>query len=144
MKTCSSCNENKPTSEFQVRKASRDGLTAACKDCLKNRDAKRYSREKHRRAERHKEYMKTSAGKDAHKKASEAWRDRNRVRRAAHTILGNAVRSGRVTPLPCFCCGEKAEAHHPDYSTPLAVVWLCPAHHKETHALGNSLKESLL
>lgn len=34
----------------------------------------------------------------------------------------------------CKDC-SKPEAHHPDYANPLDVVWLCPAHHKQAHAL---------
>lgn len=135
MKTCSTCKDEKPLSEFQVRKASKDGLTSSCKTCLKARDAARYINEKDYRLARHKEYMKTDTGKMAHKKAMEAWKSRNKIRRAAHVILGHAVRDGRVTPLPCFCCGAKAVAHHPDYSAPLDVVWLCPSHHKQAHAM---------
>jgi hypothetical protein len=37
--------------------------------------------------------------------------------------------------LPCLLCGEKAEAHHTDYDMLLDVIWLCPAHHKQAHAM---------
>lgn len=43
--------------------------------------------------------------------------------------------SGKVQRQPCFICGERAEAHHPDYSQPLSVTWLCPQHHKDAHAI---------
>jgi hypothetical protein len=56
-------------------------------------------------------------------------------KRAAQYAVSNAVRSGKLIPLPCFICGIKAEAHHPDYDQPLSVVWLCPSHHKQAHAL---------
>lgn len=56
-------------------------------------------------------------------------------RRAAQMAVSNATRSGKLSPLPCFICGDEAEAHHPDYSKPLEVVWLCPPHHKQAHAL---------
>jgi len=137
MKTCSACNERKPISDFQVRKASKDGLTSSCKDCLKIRDAARYINEKDYRLARHRLYMKTDNGRMAHKKATDAWKDRNAVRRAANVILGHAVRDGRVIKFPCFICGSKAHAHHPDYDRPLDVIWLCPKHHKEAHAIAN-------
>ena len=34
MKTCSRCGVDKDESQFAVRRASRDGLSAACRDCL--------------------------------------------------------------------------------------------------------------
>jgi hypothetical protein len=46
-----------------------------------------------------------------------------------------AIKTGRISPLPCFVCGKKAEAHHPDYTSPLDVVWLCAAHHKAAHLM---------
>ena len=34
----------------------------------------------------------------------------------------------------CEVCGEtKTHGHHPDYSKPLSVIWLCPLHHKQLH-----------
>ncbi len=85
-----------------------------------------------------KRYAKTNAGKEAHKRSMTKYRHTNPERRSAHVKLGNAVRDGRVLKWP-VCelpeCNLKPEAHHPDYSQPLSVVWLCPAHHKQAHAL---------
>lgn len=54
--------------------------------------------------------------------------------RAAHKAVSNAIRDGKLTPLPCQVCGiQEVEAHHPDYSRPLDVVWLCRHHHSQIH-----------
>lgn len=53
---------------------------------------------------------------------------------AAHAALAKAVRRGEVIKLPCFICGnEVTEAHHPAYSLPLVVTWLCKRHHTQLH-----------
>ncbi len=40
---------------------------------------------------------------------------------------------------PCAICGDlEAERHHPDYSKPTKIVWLCKRHHEELHAKGES------
>lgn len=57
----------------------------------------------------------------------------NKTARKARQEVANAIRGGRLEPQPCFCCGKRAQAHHPDYSAPLAVVWLCTTHHAEVH-----------
>lgn len=66
--------------------------------------------------------------------------ERQRIRRAknpekylAHTMVGNAIRDGRLIRQPCqvLGCDKKAEAHHDDYSKPLDVQWLCFRHHRE-------------
>lgn len=134
MKTCTTCGTEKPKSEFQVRLASKDGFTAACKLCLKARDTKRYEKERELRLARQKMYLSTPDGKAAHKRAVQGWQEKNKLRRAAHVILGNALRNQTVKPQPCWVCGKKAEAHHPDYSRPLDVVWLCKQHHREVHS----------
>ena len=66
------------------------------------------------------------------------------ARKRARMIAGNAVRDGKLAPWPacahpegCEC--TNVEAHHPDYSRPLDVVWLCPAHHKQAHALARQV-----
>ncbi len=59
-------------------------------------------------------------------------------RHLARMKFGNAVRDGRVIPWPVCAipeCDGKPQAHHPDYSRPLDVVWLCSPHHREVHEM---------
>lgn len=58
----------------------------------------------------------------------------NYQRIVARLKLNAAIRSGKIKRQPCEVCGaEPAEGHHPDYSRPLDVVFLCPQHHRELH-----------
>ena len=77
----------------------------------------------------------TEAYAESHNKANQRYLEAYPERNKARIAVNNAVRDGRLMRQPCFICGEKAEAHHPDYSRPLDVVWLCDSHHKQTHAL---------
>lgn len=53
--------------------------------------------------------------------------------RARHA-LNHAVEAGRIVPQPCGKCrAAKAQAHHPDYSKPLEVEWLCAKCHSVEH-----------
>jgi CRISPR/Cas system-associated protein Cas10 (large subunit of type III CRISPR-Cas system) len=135
MKECTVCGKEKDAGEFQVRRASHDGLTAACRVCLKERDRARYQKERDYRSIKHKEYMATATGKEIHAKAARKWVEQNRVKRAAHVITGHAIRSGKLVPGLCEVCGAvRVDAHHEDYDKPLDVIWLCQAHHKQLHA----------
>lgn len=55
---------------------------------------------------------------------------------AARRMVHEAVRTGSLEKQPCEECGstENVEAHHPDYSNPLDVVWLCREHHRQLHS----------
>jgi hypothetical protein len=56
-------------------------------------------------------------------------------KRAAHSAVAKAVRSGELVALGCEICGVwNTHAHHDDYSKPLTVRWLCPKHHADVHA----------
>ena len=45
-----------------------------------------------------------------------------------------AVKRNKVVKKPCEVCGDlKTDGHHPDYSKPLDVIWLCRKHHVEVH-----------
>lgn len=133
-KQCSVCEQKKEVSEFQTRIASRDGLTAACTECLKIRDAERYEKEKPRRLAAQKIYFNTPGGKDAKKRAVANWLAKNRVKRAAHQILNNALRDGKIVKGRCEVCGSRdVHGHHDDYTKPLKVRWLCPKHHSQHH-----------
>lgn len=83
-------------------------------------------------------YSTSEHGKRAHRSLILRNRAEHPERHAARVALGNAVRDRRVVPWPSCAvpeCNCKPHAHHPDYSRPLDVVWLCPAHHRQAHAL---------
>lgn len=133
MKLCKKCNNEKCESDFHKRKASKDGLAHICKECQREYDRARLHDPKRMKARR--DYQKTEAGKKAHNRATKAWADRNAVKRAAHVLVGNAIRDGRLTPEPCEVCFKTHDthAHHDDYAKPLEVRWLCSKHHSEWH-----------
>lgn len=78
-------------------------------------------------------YQQTDAFRISHAAGAKRWKVANAIRRKAHDVVNNAIRDGRLNPLPCLECGAKAQAHHPDYSAPLAVSWLCSTHHAQLH-----------
>lgn len=127
-----------------------NGINNKCKECHKsavreNRlqkvdyyrkyDAKRYRSDPRVRA-RIERYLKTDAGKKKSAAAKKRWQEKEPVKRAAHVILGNAVRDGKIKkPTVCSICGShgKIHGHHEDYTKPLDVIWCCPKCHVEIH-----------
>lgn len=151
MKTCFKCNQEKPLTEFYKHKKMADGHLNKCKDCAKkdvhnHRHGKgrnyvlEYDRIRSKRPERIKakqEYAKTDSGKAVMKKARKNYKTKYPERSAAQIAFNNAVRDGKIKPwVVCSLpeCDKKPEAHHPDYSRPFDVVWLCRTHHKQVHA----------
>jgi hypothetical protein len=56
---------------------------------------------------------------------------RKAITRAYTKVL---IKRGHLARGPCAACGiEPAQAHHPDYSNPRLVVWLCEPHHRQHH-----------
>lgn len=58
------------------------------------------------------------------------------LKQAVRSVLAEAVARGTVIrPDNCQTCGKagKIEGHHPDYSKPLDVMWLCPKCHRAEH-----------
>lgn len=52
----------------------------------------------------------------------------------ARWAVNRAIKTGMLTKQPCEKCGEvKVQAHHPDYSQPLKINWLCIACHTIEH-----------
>lgn len=134
LKTCFKCKTEKPLTEFYRHAQMGDGHLNKCKECTK-RDVR-----EHRAAnDSVREYDRQRASLphrvERAKVINGRWREAFPERRAAHMAVQYAIRSGRMERQPCWVCGERAEAHHPDYSQPLDVVWLCPRHHKQAHAL---------
>jgi hypothetical protein len=63
--------------------------------------------------------------------------ERDRLKARARSAVTYAIKMGRLV-RPCMCsrCGgdDRIQAHHPDYSKPLDVEWLCLACHRTLHS----------
>ncbi len=141
MSGCKHCGRTKAETEFY------ESIQTYCKEHWRERvrqnrmENVEYYREFDRmRANRpdrvaaREEYAKSERGRARHNATAKSWSNRNPQKRAAHVIVGNAIRDGRLVRQPCEVCGnEKSEAHHDDYSKPLDVKWLCTRHHVERH-----------
>jgi hypothetical protein len=74
------------------------------------------------------------------------WRKRDRERhpmryRCRRTIENAVSRGAIASPARCDRCrvgSVRLEAHHPDYRSPLRVLWLCPDCHHAEHAKKSS------
>jgi hypothetical protein len=72
-----------------------------------------------------------------HLAAKRLWRSAHPGASKAHRLVSRALAKGAIHRGPCEVCGNaQTEAHHPDnrYDQPLAVIWLCKAHHRGLHA----------
>lgn len=115
MRTCSKCKESKDESFFYKQKEKKSGLSSWCKQC---------------------KLLHTPSKNKNHAQHQAAWKEKNKEKLQAHSKLWNALKSGEVKKTECVICGDaKSEGHHPDYSMPLDVVWLCRTHHKQAHQI---------
>lgn len=138
MKTCKGCGEDKPLTEFHKN-------TYRCKLCERARYAayrlanlerlRAYDRDRSAEPER----MSMTAS------LSLAYKMNHPDRAAATSAVARALRSGELVKWPvcavpdCEC--TSVQAHHPDYSRPLDVIWLCAPHHKHLHVMAKRLEE---
>jgi len=137
-KLCIRCNQVRPADDFWPCKKNRDGLFSYCRTCGAQYSLDHYykNHDKHR-AERVEWREKN---RDKVRRASRAYYYRirkgdpkMRAKESARLLTHHAIRAGKLVKQPCSVCGAPAEAHHPDYSKPLDVVWLCAHDHKEEH-----------
>ncbi len=146
-KICIRCKKNLVLDLFYKHPRMKDGRLNKCKNCCKQeqnqtrKNRVEYYREFDRkrsgllhRVLARQEYAKTQNGKNAHKRAVEKYKSNNPQKVFANNVVNSAIKEKKIIPMPCVYCGKKAHAHHEDYSKPLDVIWLCPAHHKKRHA----------
>ena len=119
MKKCSCCKEQKEFCFFNIDKTHSSGYSTYCKLCKKQKDRIR------------------QLTRIVDKAKKDQWRKKFPERKNAQAKVYRALSSGKLTKQPCFVCEEIAEAHHPDYSRPLDVVWLCASHHRQAHMMTN-------
>jgi hypothetical protein len=145
-KFCTTCKQTKIASLFAIRKLSPDGLSHDCLQCKRKYGAERYKLKgtqlrqqvkeyyqlnKTKRTQQIKKYRQTEAGKkyvrdnykSMYSKYTYKWKARSKAR--------YAIKIGTIAHLACEVCHNfLSEAHHPDYSQPLEVWWLCRKHHR--------------
>lgn len=129
MKTCFKCGIGKPREEFYRHPAMADGLLGKCKECTK----KDVIAHRLANVERIRKYDLMRANRP-HAVALRArvvaeWRRAHPGRSAAHTA---AQRHHRNKPDKCSRCGgseRSLQRHHPDYSEPLKIEWVCKPRH---------------
>lgn len=123
------------------------GITSYCKECWKIKSrlhraenlerVQEYDRNRSalpHRVEARKAYAQTKEYKESVAKSQPEWIARNKEKRQAHILTGNAVRDGRLIKAPCEVCGNsEVDAHHDDYGKPMVVRWLCRTHHADYH-----------
>ena len=109
IKVCRYCGSSRPTYDFGPRKGGRNGLKSYCKQC---------------EATRRRDYRATMSCRGTKTDKQNAYRE-----------YRAAIKSGELQRGPCSVCGTtvNVHGHHPDYSKPLDVVWLCSKHHCEEH-----------
>jgi hypothetical protein len=129
-KTCKWCGEKKAAEEFYKHPMMADGRLNKCKACLKKYRDENIEQIRLIDAKRSKKPARIAQIQARTKR----YRLENPDRFSAHNKVSYAIRSGKLTKLPCKVCGSiKSHAHHDDYTKPLDVVWLCAIHHREEH-----------
>lgn len=117
-KYCNRCEQTKDISNFYFRRL-RNNYYSLCRECTKREKRKYYHENKHKllkaKSLRAKNYPEKLIAKD----------------KAKYYIK---------KILPCRVCNSnKTERHHPDYSKPLEVIFLCHEHHIQLHVKLNKL-----
>lgn len=143
MKTCIECGHAKGADGFYVNNASEDGLTSRCRVCT---SAYQKARRERLNASKPPEWKKKTADIAAYRKdwlkdkpgymtqKKREWWQKNKDKMRVRDAVKYALKTGKLVKTPCHVCGEeRVEGHHPDYSRPLDVVWLCREHHLQVH-----------
>lgn len=131
MKQCLKCGIITDESNFYKNKTAKDGLHSSCKECYKIMVKSNYliKEDEYKKVRKSHQEQRNSYQRE-YIKRNELIRAKNRAR----VGLGTRVRRNKIQKQPCEICGDmNAQAHHPDYSKPYDVVWLCVKHHAELH-----------
>jgi hypothetical protein len=138
MKTCFKCGAEKPREEFYNHPEMKDGTLGKCKECARRDVREHRAANIDRYRERERRRIKSTEVLERQAMYLRQWRQLHRDRARAHVTANRACLSA---PSACERCAKtgRVEKHHPDYSQPLLVEWLCkPCHHladKERRAL---------
>ena len=157
-KKCFKCSKIKPLSAFYKHNEMTDGHLGKCKECTKKdvmkhrEDNLEKVREYDRNRPNAKERVKRNYNRikryredgdkryDSVLEKGRRWGRENRDKTNAHTT----ARRGLTNPNQCERCSstKSIQGHHPDYTKPLEVIWLCPSCHGAEHKRINNLRRA--
>ena len=138
-RTCRTCKETKPESEFRLRKRAdrEDYWIRDCVECIRL-DSRRHGKSGRGRRARRRWYE--NGGKEKVARNNVTYRASGKrppltpEKSRCKNLFHSAVRRGKIVRGPCTICGTRpSEGHHEDYSKPLEVVWLCRPCHAYAH-----------
>ncbi len=133
-KICTECGQEKPISEFNKNKGSKDGHQSRCRSCFSKYNKARYHADPSRFISDVRKYREEN--KENLFETRMRMCEKNPNHKNANMALDLALKLGYVEkPDHCLGCGCPAEesrvtAHHHDYSKPLEVVWVCSSCHR--------------
>jgi hypothetical protein len=150
MKKCFKCDAIKPLDEFYKHSQMKDGRLNKCKECTKKDSSKHradnleycraYDRKRANlphRLDLKKKVTQTWLKDGRHTAVTSKYRQNHPEKYKAHLMVKSAINKGTIKRgTMCGHCGmktEKIQAHHPDYSKPLEVEWLCVRCHGLVH-----------
>lgn len=137
---CKKC-KTRQTLEHRKTPAGRESFLKAKAKYRTSERGKKTSSE-YCRSERYKKMKKrhfqTERGKQVHIRQAYEYQKRHPEKHAAKNIINNAIKRGTIIkPTTCSMansdCKGRIEGHHPDYSKPLEVIWVCLFHHRHIH-----------
>lgn len=141
-KRCSLCGETKPLDGFHRCRREKDGRQRKCKSCklAENKEWQRANPQRMKEAVRRWE----AANPERVLEHARDYAKRHPGKAQARAAVKRAIDRGElVRPSTCEDCGGPGReykdgragihAHHPDYSKPLDVKWLCATCHGERH-----------
>jgi len=137
-KTCFVCKKIKNINEFHSNKNSNDGFRYSCKICTLTMNKKWKKDNYDINLISNRRWIKLNPDKIREYKRNHKARFKKRHPEivSAWSAIYRAVRDGKIKSKPCVQCGgiNNIHAHHPDYSKPLDIIWLCYYCHRKLHA----------
>ena len=145
IKTCSKCEGEKLLKAFHKDAQAKSGRQSVCKECrskyMQKPEIKKQQRSYRGTAEhkeRMREYNRTYKATPKYKTYLKKYKKRDEVliRIKANSAINSALVAGNITrPNSCSSCATECtpDGHHPDYSKPLDVIWLCRTCHTKAH-----------
>jgi len=129
-KQCFKCMKEKDVEDFYKHKLMADGLLGKCKECTRADVAAN----RLKNIDRIREYDRARGARPPAGYTKE-FRERFPRKYKAHTMVGNAIRDGKLHRESCVICSSDfaVHAHHDDYLKPLNVRWLCAVCHSDWH-----------